>query len=175
MESTKHRAHQHFLNAGSSELLQMDLKNYCGFTDGGRCYSLPVLDDHSRFLLGLFVCADEWCETACQAMTRVFETYGLPQRILMANPEPWKGGPFTPYNQLTVWLMRLGMPVSHSRCCPQAQGKDERLHRTLGDDVLRGRKSATLAAFQAVYDLWRHKYNHQRPCQALDLDTPAQH
>ena len=176
IESRKHHAYQRFEHAAPNELLQMDFKGHFALTGGGRCHSLTVLDDHSRFLLGLFACPNERLGTVQQALTQVFETYGVPQRMLMDNGEPWKGGPRVPYSQLTVWLLRLGVRVSHGRYYhPQTQGKDERLHRTLGDEVLRGREFSELADCQAVYDVWRHKYNHERPHEALGLDTPDKH
>ena len=57
----------------------------------------------------------------------------------------------------------------------QTQGKDERLHRTLGAELLHGRDFANLAECQSLCDAWRYKYNHERPHEALDLDTPAKH
>jgi transposase InsO family protein len=175
-ECAKHRAYQHFEHAAPNELLQMDFKGSFDLSGGEACHSLTVLDDHSRYLLGLFACTNQRYETVRQALTQVFQHYGVPQRMLMDNGEPWKGGPRAPYSQLTVWLMRLGVCVSHGRYYhPQTQGKDERLHRTLGAEVLRERTFATLTDCQTAYDRWRHKYNHQRPHEALDLDTPAQH
>ena len=54
------------------------------------------------------------------------------------------GGRFTTF---TVWLLRLGVGVSHGRPYhPQTQGKDERFHRTLKAEVLSGRQFADLAA-----------------------------
>ena len=56
----------------------------------------------------------------------------------MDNGAPWGDDPDTPFTALTVWLLRLGIPVSHGRPRhPQTQGKDERFHRTLKDELLR--------------------------------------
>ena len=40
-------------------LWQMDFKGHFALTSGQRCHPLTVLDDYSRFLLGLQACADE--------------------------------------------------------------------------------------------------------------------
>jgi hypothetical protein len=41
------------------ELLQIDFKGDFALANGQRCYPLTVLDDHSRFLLGQWACADQ--------------------------------------------------------------------------------------------------------------------
>lgn len=68
-----------------------------------------------------------------------FRLYGLPERINLDNGSPWGNGPGQPYTPLTVWLLRVGVRISHSRPYhPQTNGKDERFHRTLKRDVLHG-------------------------------------
>jgi len=75
---------------------------------------------------------------------------------------------------LTVWLLELGVAVSHGRPYhPQTQGKDERFHRTLTAEVIGRRAFADLVECQRRFDDWRMVYNTQRPHEALDLATPA--
>jgi hypothetical protein len=70
-------------------------------------------------------------------------------------------------------LIRLGITVSHSRPChPQTQGKEERFHRTLEIELLRGHPFSSLAQCQRAFDRWRHTYNHDRPHDALALEVP---
>jgi hypothetical protein len=73
-----------------------------------------------------------------------------------------------------VWLLDLGIGVSHGRPYhPQTQGKDERFHRTLNEELVSRESFADLDAAQARFDAWREKYNGRRPHQALDYATPA--
>ncbi|MFP5075663.1 integrase core domain-containing protein, partial [Neisseria sp. WLZKY-1] len=58
---------------------------------------------------------------------------------------------------------------------PQTNGKDERFHRSLKAEVLKGRTFGGLMQAQQAFDSWRHCYNHERPHEALGLDTPSQH
>ncbi len=150
--------YQRFERERPNELWQMDFKG--PFAIGsGRCHPLTVLDDHSRYSLGLEACGNQEDETARHQLTEVFERYGLPEGMLMDNGAPWGdsgGGPFTSF---TVWLLRLGVQVSHGRPYhPQTQGKDERFHRSLKAEVLRGRQFADLADCQRAFDDWRHRY-----------------
>ena len=112
-------------------------------------------------------------------LSAVFGRYGLPQTMLMGNGSPWGlshgGHPrlarFTP---LTVWLMRLGIQVTHGRPYrSQTRGKEERFHRTLKAEVLHRRSFRALADCHAAFDHWRQVYNLQRPHQALDPAVPA--
>lgn len=75
---------------------------------------------------------------------------------------------------LTVWLIRLGIVVSHSRAYhPETIGKDERLNRTLGEELLSDRRFVDLIDSQHHFDPWRDVYNCQRPHEALGMAVPA--
>src|SRR6185295_10217791 len=52
-------------------------------------------------------------------LTATFRRYGLPERMLMDNGSPWGGAVDHGYTPLTVWLLRLGVAVSHSRPFPE--------------------------------------------------------
>jgi hypothetical protein len=151
---------------------QMDFKGHFA-TEEGRCHPLTVLDDHSRYCVGLQACADEQGTTVQNRLTSIFRRYGLPRRMLMDNGPPWRGDG-SRWTPLTVWLMRLGVGVCHGRPYhPQTQGKDERFHRTLDVELLQGRPWASVAACQEAFDPWRSMYNLRRPHEALGLATPG--
>ena len=172
--AAQHRPYQRFEMSQPNALWQMDFKGDFALKGGGRCYPLTVLDDHSRFLLGLVACADQRTDTVQAALTRLFQTYGLPERMLMDNGAPWGDSGDNPWTVFTAWLLRLGIRVSHGRPRhPQTQGKDERLHRTLQAELLSRFSADQLADYQPVFDDWRAVYNQQRPHQALDLAVPA--
>ncbi len=173
-ESRKHRAYKRFEMEQPNQLWQMDFKGYFELQDKGTCHPLTVLDDYSRFLLALRACSNQNYETVKSELIHLFRQYGLPERMLMDNGPPWGDRGDKPHTILTVWLMRLGIRVSHSRPYhPQTVGKDERLHRTLQAEVLRHLNPATLAHCQAQFDQWREVYNHHRPHEALGLQPPV--
>ena len=173
------RAHEHpgpwqrFERAEPNELWQMDFKGHFPLADG-RCHPLTVLDDHSRYSLALSACDNEQETTVRKRLIEVFRRYGIPLKMLMDNGPPWGDGGYQSYTFFTVWLMRVGVHVTHSRPFhPETQGKDERFHRTLKAEVLSGTSFRDLAACQCAFDRWRHIYNHERPHEALALATPA--
>lgn len=172
-ESAKHRAFQRFERAAPNELWQMDFKGEFKLPQG-RCYPLTILDDHSRFAIALEACARNTRLITQAALIKVFRLYGLPQQITCDNGSPWGARGRYYFTGLGVWLMRLGIRVSHSRPHhPQTQGKDERFHRTLQAEVLRYQVGDTLAQWQLIFEQWRVVYNTERPHEALAMAVPA--
>lgn len=172
-EADEHRPFIRFEHAAPNELWQMDFKGH--FAHGaGRCHPLTVLDDHSRFSICLAACANQQTQTVRQQLSARFALYGLPQAINVDNGSPWGNGPGCRFTPLTVWLIRLGIRVSHSRPYhPQTNGKDERFHRTLKADLLKDRWFQDIEHCQKAFDAWRHIYNTERPHQAIGMATPA--
>ena len=172
-ESAKHHAFQRYERAAPNELWQMDFKGEFKLPHG-RCYPLTILDDHSRFAIALQACARNTRTITQAALIQVFRRYGLPDRITCDNGSPWGSGGRSYYTALGVWLLRLGIGLSHSRPHhPQTQGKDERFHRTLEAEVLRYHRGDTLAQWQRLFDHWRVVYNTERPHEALSMAVPA--
>lgn len=161
-----------FEHSAPNQLWQMDFKGHFHF-GGGRCHPLTLLDDHSRFSLCLAHCADERRVTVQAQLIKVFERYGLPERMTMDNGAPW-GDTTGTWTALELWLMRQGIRVGHSRPYhPQTQGKLERFHRSLKAEVLQGQWFTDDQQLQRVFDHWRTVYNQERPHEALAMKVPA--
>jgi transposase InsO family protein len=172
-ESAKHRAFIRFEHEQPNALWQMDFKGHFAL-DQGRCHPLTVLDDHSRFNVCLKACANEQSATVQQALSETFRRYGLPERIGVDNGPPWGDSAEQRYTLLCVWLIRLGVRVSHSRPYhPQTLGKDERFHETLNRELISRRSFADLQQAQAAFDPWRECYNLKRPHEALGMRAPV--
>lgn len=166
-------ATQRFEAAAPNELWQLDFMGHIALGQG-RVHPLCVLDDHSRFVLGTFACANEQRQTVQTRLTELFQRYGLPGTILTDNGPPWGDTGSGGYSRLEVWWLRLGIDVRHGRAGhPQTQGKVERVHRTLGADVLQPDRYPDLARCQQALTRWRDDYNLQRPHEALDFAVPA--
>lgn len=131
-----------------------------------------MFDDPSRFNLVLAAYANERTKTVQARLTAAFHRYGLPERMTMDNGSPWGADAPHELTPLTVGWIRLGVGVSHSRPYPpQTQGKDERFHRTLEAEGLRGRQFDDLEHCQRHFDYFRESYHLQRPQEALGMLT----
>lgn len=169
-ESVKHTTMQRFEMDHPNQLWQMDFKGHFEMANGLLCHPLTVIDDHSRFLVGLKACPYQHTRTVQGHLRDIFSCYGLPERMLMDNGAIWKGF----HTKLTFWLVRLGIQIVHGRIHhPQTQGKDERFHRTLKSEVLLRQTFYDLNDCQIKFDAWRSDYNQERPHQALGMQTPS--
>ncbi len=172
-ESVKHKAWNPFEAEAPNALWQMDFKGHFEAAQG-RCHPLTVLDDHSRYSLCLQACPDEKGTTVQPHLVATFRRYGLPERILVDNGSPWGSDGEHPFTLLTVWLMRQGIQVVHSRAYhPQTLGKDERFHRTLWAEVSQYCVGLNLEVCQERFEGWREVYNFERPHEALEMAIPA--
>ena len=135
--------------------------------------AVTPFDDHSRFAIVLEACVNERTETVQECLTAAFRTYGLPARMLMDNGSPWGNDALHPRTPLTVWLMHLGIQVSHGRPYhPQTQGKEERFHRTLNAEVLQGRYFTDCPACQAGLVARRLQHASAPGVGPCDADQP---
>jgi transposase InsO family protein len=168
-------ATQRFARATPNELWQMDFKGQVPMASG-HCYPLTLLDDHSRFVVGLFALTGTTTELVWPCLEGTFRTYGLPAAMLTDHGQPWydmsNGYGLT---TLAVRLIKQGIDLIHSRIAhPQTQGKIERFHRTLKDEMYRQPVwPADLAAWAALFVQFRQAYNTVRPHEALAMQTPA--
>ena len=169
------KAFRRFEHARPNDLWQMDFKGHVGLGDGTRLHPLTILDDHSRYCLGLAACGDQKTQTVRQVLTSAFRRYGLPLALITDNGSPWGDGPGSPFTPLGVFLIDQGIVISHARPYhPQTMGKDERFHRSLKAEALSGAPFESLAAADARLSHWRMLYNTQRPHEALGLAVPAE-
>jgi len=173
-DSKKHEPWHRFEHDAPNRLWQMDFKGWFSTDDQRPCHPLTVLDDHSRYVVCLQACANQRTKTVQTHLTETFRRYGLPERMTMDNGAPWGNDSEHRHTPLTVWLMQLGVSITHSRPYhPQTQGKDERFHRTLDIDVLQRRYFRDLQHVQETFEPYRRVYNHDRPHQALAMAVPA--
>jgi transposase InsO family protein len=162
-----------FEHPAPNSLWQMDFKAPVA-THAGTQHVLSVLDDHSRFALCLQALSDQQGCSVQAVLVGVFRRYGVPEAMLSDNGPPWGNLAADAYGALAVWLMRLGVYVTHSRPShPQTVGKDERFHGTLERELLARHQWRDGEHLQAHLDPWRQQYNCLRPHEALELEVPA--
>lgn len=166
---------QRFEAERPNERWQIDFKGHVPMA-AGRCHPLSVVDDHSRFAIGVIACANEQDATVRAHLTTLFQRYGMPWAILTDNGPPWGNPhPAQRYTALRYWLIRLGILVQHGRPFhPQTQGKVERFQRTLKAELFSTTPLPDLPTAQRHFDRWRASYNLDRPHDALGLATPIE-
>jgi transposase InsO family protein len=157
-----------------NELWQMDFKGDYAVRSG-RCYPLSILDDHSRYLVGLYALGDQTGESVNTCLINTFKRYGLPEAMLMDHGTPWwsntNGYGLT---WLAVSLIKQGIRLYKSGFRhPQTQGKVERFHRTLKDSIVHAGKPRTLGDWEKAVGRFTEEYNYQRPHEALAMKVPA--
>lgn len=167
-------AHLRFEKEAPNLLWQMDFKGWIKLDNDSRCHPLTIIDDYSRYSVGLQACADEQGQTVQDQLEAIFRHYGLPQAFFVDNGTPWGDSSGQRWTRFGVWLLKLGVELLHSRPYhPQSRGKNERFHRTLKAEVLAFKRFRDLAGVQHAFDAWREIYNFERPHQALDQQVPA--
>lgn len=172
-ESLKRKKLIRFEREYANDLWQLDFKGKFLLETREWCFPLTVIDDYSRFSLGLKSCANEKMETVFKHLYAIFSEYGLPNQINVDNGHPWGNSSLFPHTRLTVWLMRLGIKVTHSRPRhPQTNGKIERFHRTLKKDVISTNSIRHFDHAQQLFDDWREIYNYKRPHEAIGMLPP---
>lgn len=166
---------ERFERPAPNELWQMDGKGEYRASDG-TCYPLSILDDHSRYAVGLYSLPAFTAARVYPCLVRTFERYGVPQAMLMDRGTVW-WGTANGYGLtwLSVRLIEQGIQLHYGRVHhPQTQGKVERFHRTL-DEALRHRgKPQHLAQWPAALEEFRTIYNERRPHEALDMQRPVE-
>ena len=174
-ESDKRRSFKSFEHLEPNDLWQIDFKGDFEMTSGKRCYPLTILDDHSRYSLGIVACDNQKRLTVKEHFRQVFFRYGIPRAIYVDNGNPWGNSRGrTRHSRLSAWLMRQDIEVIHGRPYhPQGRGKIERFHRTLNQEVLQDRRLKNLTEVQSAFDPWRTVYNHERPHQGIAMAVPA--
>jgi transposase InsO family protein len=165
-----------FARERCNELAQMDFKGDYYLAGGGKCYPLTLLDDCSRYLLGLWPLPSLDGEGVYQVLRQHFRQEGVPQEMLMDHGSTWYANNTEHgLTWLSIWLIKQGISIKYSGVHhPQTQGKVERFHRTLKERTEHRGAPTTMSEWRRWAQEMRQEYNEQRPHEALGMKTPAQ-
>src|SRR3989337_3000584 len=147
---------------------QFRLKN------GQYCFPLTVSDLASRYILGVDAHPAISLERTIEHFRRLFQAYGLPNRIRTDNGSPFASSALARLSQLSVWFIKLGIyPELIEPGKPQQNGVHERMHRTLKQEE-NIPSASSLRGPQQKFDGFRQEFNEVRPHEALGMKRPAQ-
>jgi len=174
-EETHGPAPGRFERGAPNELWQMDSKGKYPLPDG-ECHPLSIVDDHSRYAVGLYALPELSGEQASPCLVETFRRYGVPQAMLMDRGtlswSAWNGWGLT---RLSVQLMEQGIRLLYGRVRhPQTQGKVERFHRTLGQALRHRGVPQRFGDWPAALEEFRQIYNERRRHEALEMKRPAE-
>ncbi len=173
-EEVQRPALKRFERERPNELWQMDFKGEYLYP-GGWCYPLSILDDHSRYAVGLYALKSPAFEPVQSSLVGTFEHFGVPEAMLMDHGVPWwsttNGYGLT---RLSIELIKQGIRLCFSAIGhPQTQGKVEQFHRSLSRAVRHHGRPQDWAQWQALCKEFRQEYNYIRPHEALEMAVPA--
>jgi transposase InsO family protein len=176
-EAARTAAPGRFVRPAPNDLWQMDAKGHYPLGRQGRCHPLSVLDDHSRYAVGLYALPTLHAGGVRAALIDCFEQYGVPAAMLMDHGSPWWATTNPAgLSALSVFLLKQGIRLLHGRVRhPQTQGKVERFHRTLAERLRWWGVPQQFGEFRKAFAEFRDEYNHVRPHEALGQEPPALH
>lgn len=151
------------------ELWQMDVMGGVMLEDGTEAKVITGIDDHSRFCVIAKLVLRATARPVCEALVEALGRHGVPDQILTDNAKVFTGR-----------LARKPATVAFDRIClnngirhlltapysPTTTGKIERLHKTMRNELVDGRRFATIEQAQTELDAWVDHYNLEREHQA---------
>lgn len=155
----------------SNEVWTIDFKGWWHDAQG-RCESLTVRDEWSRYLLEVRALENARTETVRICFERLFEQYGLPQAIRSDNGSPFSSSrSIMGLSKLSAWWVALGIDLLRGRPAhPQDNGAHERMHK----DISRELEGTPYQDRQAALDLWKREFNEERPHESLGMKMPSE-
>ena len=162
-----------FLECDSpNKVWSADFKGQFRTLDGKLCYPLTIIDNYSRFLL---LCRGLEHPTHDQVrpwFEMTFRRYGLPEAIRTDNGSPFASTGLQGLSRLSAWFIKLGIrPERIEKGHPEQNGRQERMHRTLKEEIANPPKD-NLDEQQKAFNEFVEEYNFNRPHEALDMKRP---
>ena len=153
--------------AGVNELWHIDLKGpfyLVGATGRARtCHFVALVDDHSRFLLGIRAVPTKEAVWVLALLEEAIELCGVPHELMTDNGTPFVAIVRTLLSRFQRSLAELR--IRHIRTqidTPWTNGKVEAFWATLQSEVLDRQHLADLAAAEAAVTAYAGYYNYHR-------------
>ncbi|HKX66063.1 MAG TPA: integrase core domain-containing protein [Intrasporangium sp.] len=163
----------------SNELWHIGLKGpfyLLGATGRARtCHFVALIDDHSRFLLGIRAVPTKEAIWVLALLEEAIELCGVPHELMTDNGTPFVAIVRTMLSRFQRSLADLR--IRHMRTqidTPWTNGKIEAFWATLQSEVLDRQQLADLAAAEAAVIAYAGYYNYHRLHGELDWQTPAE-
>lgn len=150
-----------------------DFKGWFRTGDGTRCDPLTITDAHSRYLLRCHITPKTDGVHVEAVFDAAFHEFGLPRVIHTDNGTPFASRAPGGLSRVSMRWVKLGIVPQRSRpASPQDNGRHERMHSTLKQATLKP-PQRTARRQQEAFDRFQQEYNHERPHESLQNQTPA--
>jgi transposase InsO family protein len=162
-----------FERGNPNELWQMDLKVAVSRNGGPRVWVAGLLDDHSRYALGLWFLSDLTDEGVLSCWIKAARRYGVPCQTLTDHGaqfgmEDYATSAFRTY----LWACKV-QHIQGRAGHPQTQGKIERFWRTFKCELTPQLEGASPDLWPGLMERWRGQYNAIRPHESLGDSPPS--
>lgn len=141
------------------------------YINSARTFTLILLDDHSRFVVGHAVDDAERADVVINTFEAAVERYGRPEMLMHDRGSAfwsWRG-----ISRFTRLLEELGIDqiVAKEK---ESNGKVEVFNKNIAKELFDKQRFSSLAEMQGAVTAHLHWYNHQRTSHALGgLLVPA--
>ncbi|MBA3536267.1 MAG: transposase [Tatlockia sp.] len=159
--------------AASNDVWSIDYKGQFMLGNGQYCYPLTLTDNYSRYLLACDAFEAISGLDVRKTLIRLFREHGLPKAIKSDNGSPFSTRGLAGLSRLAVWWIKLGIiPERIKPGCPQENGRHERMHLTMKQEVATPPKK-TMLLQQSALDAFQDEFNHHRPHEGINNKRPA--
>jgi len=152
----------------------IDFKGWFLTGDGQKCEPLTLTDSFSRYLLCCTHLKKHKVEYVWPILAEAFKEYGLPNKIRSDNGPPFATVGAGRLSALSVNLIKAEViPEWITPGCPEENGRHERFHLTLKQDIASPPMDTLALQIQKMNE-FQEEYNFERPHEALDMATPGE-
>jgi len=161
-----------------NELWHIDLKGpfyFAGTHRRGNCHFAGLVDDHSRYLLGIRALPSREAQPILDLLGEAVELCGVPLELMSDNGTPFVAIVRSMLSRFQRTLEELA--IHHIRTqidTPWTNGKIEAFWRTLQAEVLDRQRLEDLMAAEAAVQAYAGYYNLHRLHGSLGWRTPAE-
>ena len=129
--------------------------------------TLNVIDHYNRACLGIKTSYSLPARLVIDFLDILIEKHGKPKSIRTDN------GPEFRSKRFQLWLQKNEIQWNKiQKGRPEQNAIIERFNRTFREDVLDANLFYGIKHTQEIADQWMYEYNHERPHQSLNYQTP---